>query len=500
MASSKLSEKDVVNALHGLSDDETSRLFYHLNLPVHTLANIKSNNSGEMLIILCVHEWYKDDLEASWGKIVAGLRHIGMKVLAKKLAIQHYVETPTSVIDNLTSDPINPPVSAQDSDVTQSPVTSESSPVPPPSSVVSTTHPAAITPNPAPSDPVQLSAPTTHTVAVTNDPFQQEIEQLEDNVDDQVQQVKEEMEQFQETFTSMMSMTRSALCKKESEDSEFIEEFRDYLLFLPLSKKAPHTKFFDDREDDILEAKSVRKLLAILGRYCNYSNYDLLLHLIKKFCNTEEKKRMQDYCESLKRFEMATPVNVYLIAISASPAISEAFSRMAMKMNKPVSECTLHEIRKLKESLTEKAFLHSYSVYIDTIAESSVLVVLRFPSDCIGWVLAAVTPDFMDTHHLTEVSVDGEYLTLYPKLQEGNKELVRVFVLCFEREIREKRGYRFEAAFVSITQHTGPHASECAYPSTTGHPSPTQPAACSLRYCTCAIDIHMGAGHRMPRP
>ena len=241
---------------------------------------------------------------------------------------------------------------------------------------------------------------------------------------DQVQQVKEEIEQFQENFTSMMSMTRSALCKKESEYSEFIEEFRDYLLFLPLSKKAAHAKFFDDREDDIIKAESVRKLLAILGHYCNYSNYDLLLHLIKKFCNTAEKKRMQDYCQSLERFEMVTPVNIYLVAISASPAISEAFSRMAMKMNKPVSGCTLHEIRKLKESLTEKAFLHSYSVYIDTIAESSVLVVLRFPTDCIGWVLAALTPDFMDTHQLTEVSVDGKYLT---KSQE-NEELVCVVV------------------------------------------------------------------------
>ena len=423
MASSKPSPKDVVDALQTLNDDETTKLFHHFSIPLHTLTNIKTNHGGTFTIH-CVDEWFKCELDVSWGKIVAGLRHIGLRVLAEQVATKHHVETQTSGADNLTSDPIDPPVAAQDSDVTQSPVTSESNPVPPPSSVVSTTHPAAVTPNSAPSDPVQPSAPsdpvqpsapTTRTVAVTNEPFQQ---------------VKEEIEQFQESFTSMMSMTRSALCKKESEDNEFIEEFRDYLLFLPLSKKAPHAKFFRESEDDIIKADSVRKLLAILGRYCNYSNYDLLLHLIKKFCNTAEKKRMEEYCQSLERFEMATPVNIYLVAISASPTISEAFSRMAMKMNKPVSECTLHEIRKLKESLTEKAFLHSYSVYIDTIAESSVLVVLRFPPDCIGWVLAAVTPDFMDTHHLTEVSVDGEYLTLYPKLHEEKEELVRVFVLC----------------------------------------------------------------------
>ena len=342
-----------------------------------------------------------------------------MNALAGSVASQHNLEGG----DNLTSDPVNPPVPVN---VTQS-LVSDSVPT-----VASTTHPSAITTESTPGDSIQ-PLPSTVSAATASGPMEPPASVVSSALPvtinaDQVQQVREEMKQFQESFTSMMSMTRLALCKKESKDSEFIEEFRDYLLFLPLSKKAPHAKFFRESEDDIVEAKSVRKLLAILGRYCNHSNYDLLLHLINKFCNTAEKKRMQDYCQSLERFEMATPVNVYLIAISASPAISEAFSQMAMKMNKPVSECALHEIRKLKESLTEEAFLHPYSVYIDTIAESSVLVVLRFPPDCIGWVLAAVTPDFMDTHHLTEVSVDGEYLTLYQKLQEEKEELVRVFV------------------------------------------------------------------------
>ena len=409
MASSKLSEKDFVNALHGLSDDETWRLFYHLGLPVHILANIKSHNTGETLIILCVHEWYKDDLEASWGKIIAGLRHIGMKVLAKNLAIQHNVETQTSVIDNLTSDPITPP---QDSDVTQSSVTSDSNPVPPPSSVVSTTHPAAITPNSAPSDPVQPSAPTTHTGAVTNDPFQQ---------------VKEEIEQLEDSFASMISMTRSALCKEESEDSEFIEEFRDYLLFLPLSKKSAHAKFFREGEDDIIKAESVRKLFAILRRYCNYSNYDLLLRLIKKFGNAAEKDRMQDYCRSLERFEKATPVNIYLVAIKASEDILEEFSTVVMKLKKRTSQCTLHDVRKFKEDLCETAFLPSYSVFIKSVDKGCVQVVLCFPPDCIGWILAALTPAFLREHDVTSVSVDGQCLRIK---EEDKDELVTAVSQC----------------------------------------------------------------------
>ena len=420
MDSAKIVPRDVVEALETLTPEQTKELFYKLGVDLHVVSNIESQHKGNWQKIHIVQAWFDKGFEVSWNSIVAALKKIGMNTLAGSVASQHS-------IGNLTADPVNPSVPVS---VTQSPV-SDSVPT-----VASTAHLVAITTESTPGASIQ---PLPSTVSSAHPPTASgPMEPLVPvassalpviNNTDRVQQVKEEMEQFQESFTSMMSMTRSALCKKESEDSEFIEEFRDYLLFLPLSKRVTHSKFFRESEDDIIKAESVRKLLAILRRYCNYSNYDLLLHLIKKFCNTAEKKRMEDYCQSLERFEMATPVNIYLVAISASPAISEAFSRMATKMNKPASECTLHEIRKLKESLTEKAFLHSYSVYIDTIAESSVLVVLRFPPDCIGWVLAAVTPDFMDTHHLTEVSVNGEYLTLYPKLDDEKEELVRVYVL-----------------------------------------------------------------------
>ena len=40
------------------------------------------------------------------------------------------------------------------------------------------------------------------------------------------------------------------------------------------------------------------------------------------------------------------------------------------------------------------------------------------------------------------------------------------------RGIEKERSHSFEKAFVSVTQHTAPHASKCAYPSTTQlHPA-----------------------------
>ena len=91
---------------------------------------------------------------------------------------------------------------------------------------------------------------------------------------------------------------------------------------------------------------------------------------------------------------------------------------MVMKINKPASVCTLHEVRVLKEALAEKAALHSYSMYIESVDEGSVLLVLSYPPSCVEWIVSALTPDFLHAHHLTEVSVNGEHLTI----QQGSTE------------------------------------------------------------------------------
>ena len=75
---------------------------------------------------------------------------------------------------------------------------------------------------------------------------------------------------------------------------------------------------------------------------------------------------MLSYRNSLIVLEKVTTVDVYLHAISAPPGgkIYAGFMRMMMKINKPASECTLHEIRELKESIEEEADLESYAVYV----------------------------------------------------------------------------------------------------------------------------------------
>ena len=230
-----------------------------------------------------------------------------------------------------------------------------------------------------------------------------------------MERVAKEIEKFKDEFSNLKINTQEFLSDKESQDPKFLARFREYLLDIPVSKKTVHARFFYKHEDEIFRAGNIERIFAILRHYCNYSNYDIILHLVKKFCDAPLKRRMQKYHDSFDRFEKDTTVDIYLCTISArqQSEVYQASSRMVMIIDKPASECTLHEIRRLKESLAESADIHSYCAYIEYVAISSVLLVLRIPQSCVVWVGMAVTPDFIQDHHLRGVSIDGEDITYY---------------------------------------------------------------------------------------
>ena len=240
-------------------------------------------------------------------------------------------------------------------------------------------------------------------------------------VQSSIEKVREEIENLEDQFFQLICDTRAFLSEKEKQDKKFLEIFADFLFNFPVAKKAIHVKFFHENEDEILEAKNIRKLFAILSRYCNYCNYEIIVHIVKKFGDVKLQTSIKIYCESINKFEMSTSVSVYLKAISARPdgEICKGFTQMAMKINKSTDECSLHEIRQLKEAIAENAAVHSYSVYMESVTESSVLVQFLVHPACAQMVYAAITPDFSYLYHVTvvEVSDNGNclfYSSIFP--------------------------------------------------------------------------------------
>ena len=388
--STNLSPLQVVKALDLLSNDETTELVFFLGVHANVLKDIEK---GKTFKIYAIQAWLDKDTGASWEKIISGLIEIKKDVLAKEVAKQHCPQSP--YVATPSSDPSQPA-----SVLTTQPVTTPA-PVTPaiPSSVATTSaDDSEQSPNTATSEHTQSVAVDMRSVA----------------------NVKATIRRLEKTFSDMISDTRSALCKKESQDKEFLDRFRDRLLILPVAKKPTHVKFFRESEDDILEAKNIRKLIAILSRYWSYRNYEILSEIVDSFCESLQES-MQQYCQSLESFEKATAIDIFLAAISACQELSLAFAKMAVKINKPASVCTLHEVRKLKDALAEKSSLHSYGMYVESMSESSVVLVLRFPESCVGWILAALTCKFLQEHLLKDVIVDGRKLTTF---QAPQQELV----------------------------------------------------------------------------
>ena len=232
-----------------------------------------------------------------------------------------------------------------------------------------------------------------------------------------LEKVEATIEELAKMFGILHAKAGKELSKNE-QDKEFLDEFRSRLLLLPVRKATLHVKFFTANEDEILAAKDTRKILAILCRFVDYRNYEILYYVIITFCCPILKESMKDYCKSLEEFEASTTVEVYLSAVpkEVDEELMNGFSEMVVKIDKPSSQCTLLEVRNLNRKIIEKSTLCSHSVYIGAVSRNCVVVRLRFPSSAVGWVLAAITPDFMTSHRITDVTLDGRQLYRQPLL------------------------------------------------------------------------------------
>ena len=375
--STKPSLQDVVKALDTLTNEETQSLVIRFGVKLNVLVDIETQTIPK---IRSLQAWLDRDTEASWEKIVSGLQEIEKAVLAKEIATCHcpHSSPPSTDPSNSATALALQPVST----------TAEAAPATPSSSTASAVD--SMPPPMSVSDPTQPLPVPAWSVA----------------------KVKATIPQLEMCFSVLVANAKKQITKKESQDPSFLEIFRTCLLLLPISKKSTHAKFFEDSEEEIDEAENARKIFRIFCRYLNYRNYEILVHIVERFCDAPLQKSMQEYCKMLEEFEMATTVDVYICSMPPDEELEVAFSKMVMKIDKPSTKCTLYEIRKLNEALARESSVCSHSVYVSSVTTNCVVVVVRFPSSAAGWVMAAMTPDFMHTHNLIDVALDGKCLTI----------------------------------------------------------------------------------------
>lgn len=317
---------DLMAALKELSVEQTWELILLLGMRSHTVNDIvycSRNNDETKTKFLRV--WFLEEINPSWVKIVSALKQIGMHALAARIEREFVLEKAKQTRPACSVPVDSPPME----------------PV-----VIPVVEAALPSSNGTPLETASQAGVRDH--------------------------VKIDIAYFVNEFSNIVTSLESALSHKHERDKHFLDKFRYYILSMPVAKNPTHARFFRDSEDDILEARSVRKMIAILLRYCSYSNYEIIYHIIKRFGNEPLETRMEGFRKAHEAFEKRTSIDAYLLATSAHPdsEICAEFNKMAVKINKPTSECTLYEVRMLKEMIVEKASLYSYSAYIQDIAES----------------------------------------------------------------------------------------------------------------------------------
>ena len=93
----ELSPQNVVTALQELSVEKTFELVFHLGVEIKVLDDITLQYRGISRKIHYTQAWLDSDTYSSWEKLISGLKHIGMTVVADNVESTFVATVFTSV-------------------------------------------------------------------------------------------------------------------------------------------------------------------------------------------------------------------------------------------------------------------------------------------------------------------------------------------------------------------------------------------------------------------
>ena len=224
-----------------------------------------------------------------------------------------------------------------------------------------------------------------------------------------IEQVAEETSRLQERFVAVLTHTKILFTKKESRSKRFLSKLRITLTSLPLSSKFRHLRFLRDERKSINNAEDIDEIFDILERHWNWSDYYLLQRLVAEFGNNSLKQEMTKYLAELEQFEKTTTIQVFRSAVKRWEHPYN-FSEATIFLKKDASECTLYDIRQLKEDLARKSSVIEGAIYYDDVHASSVVVTVAFPQDALELILPALDAAFLKRHRITSVTIDDKPL------------------------------------------------------------------------------------------
>ena len=212
--------------------------------------------------------------------------------------------------------------------------------------------------------------------------------------------IAEEAGRLQDNFVTVVAHMKISFKEKEAESTTFLTKFKTLLTTLPLSNKHERLYFLKEEKKCIDTAKDVEEILDILDPHWNYREYAFLERIIEEFGTSELKKEMKEYVAELENFEKTTSVEDYNSAAQDKIEIPAHFKELAITQSKDPAQCSLYDVRQLKDEIVGRSTLTGYAVFLKSASPSSVKIVLAFPPDAYEEVLEALDEKFMKMHQL----------------------------------------------------------------------------------------------------
>ena len=207
-----------------------------------------------------------------------------------------------------------------------------------------------------------------------------------------------------EQFRSVVISANVYLSEKELSGKE-LNRFKIDLTTLPMLKKYKKLRFLRKKKNKILRAETMQAIFNILDPYWNYVDYSLLEYIVNKYCNKKVRSQMKKYKLKLEEFERATSVQDFTSALPDHRRFPMKHATLKASVQVNPAACSLHDARKIKESIAEKASLEPYVALLRGLNVSSVVLTIAFPHAARKYVEQALDDEFLKQLNILPESV-----------------------------------------------------------------------------------------------
>ena len=366
MSWASLSLKNLTNALNKV--DDWQGLGIQLDIEYHELQKIsKCHSTIEECKRAMLQFWLDSDTKASWKALLSALTEMNLNCVANDIESKYWEPSITQSEDSPPSVP-----------------------------TTSTKHEKFTTTN-------------AHSTSPTEDVVQTRARG--------VREVQQEIDTLVAMYDSLVAKAGVYLSKQQALSPHFLIEFRISVAVLPTSLKYQHSYFLEHHSSQIARATTVEEIFSIVNRYCNFLNCSLLAHIISKFGDEELKKQLNTYTAALQTFRSQTKIKDFMKTCTENPNHPPGFVDLRTKLSPEWEQCTLEDAEDYRKYMTRNSYLADYVLSLVKGIPGSIHLSWSVPSNATDFIVATMSPEFLQHHGIEGVTIDGEDLEEYKYLR-----------------------------------------------------------------------------------